>query len=299
MKNNKLKIYLVVALLLIIGVGYAFLNQNIELDNSVTVKGYDKPGVPAPTPTNITIVSGQEGNLQPGDKVRIGESEDFYVLSSDNSQNGKTVLLAKYNLLVGYETDDYGESFTPMTSANTSGYGLQSATATGSLSDTGIQSYKGMVAFSQTNYWDDGDGNLVSPYNANGASYNGNPYPNIYNKNIKTEPDFNNDGFATSGYSIAYYVEEYVDKLKTLGAPSTIEGRLLTYEEADAKKNILDSGTGTSIILTNNQKYWLGSADYEFYPFSVDAGDFNNSIFYDNTECYGVRPVIEINTSDI
>ena len=296
MKNNKLKIYLVVALFLVMGVGYAFLFFYIELDNSVTVKGYDKPGVPAPTPTNITIVSGQEENLQPGDKVRIGESEDFYVLSSDNSQNGKTVLLAKYNLLVGYETDDWGNTFTPI-AANTPGYGLQSSTATGSLSDTGIQSYKGMVAFSQTNYWDDGSGNLISPYNANGASYDGNPYPNIYNKNIKTAPDFTNDGFETSGYSIAYYVEEYVDKLKTLGAPSTIEGRLLTYEEADAKQNIQDGGT--SIVFVGNQIYWLGSADYEFYPFSVDAGDFNNSIFYDNTECYGVRPVIEINTSDI
>ena len=58
MKNNRLKIYLVVALFLVMGVGYAFLNQDVELDNSVTVKGYDKPGVPAPTPTNITIVIG-------------------------------------------------------------------------------------------------------------------------------------------------------------------------------------------------------------------------------------------------
>jgi len=295
MKNNKLKIYLVVALLLIIGVGYAFLNQNIELDNSVTISSYEKPGVPAPTPTNITIVSGQEGNLQPGDKVRIGESEDFYVLSSDNSQNGKTVLLAKYNLLVGYETDDWGNTFTPI-AANTPGYGLQSSTATGYPGDA-AQSYKGIVAFSQTNYWDDGDGNLVSPYNTNGASYNGNPYPIIYNKNIKTAPDFTNDGFETSGYSIAYYVEEYVDKLKTLGAPSTIEGRLLTYEEADAKQNIQDGGT--SIVFVGNQIYWLGSADNEFYPLVVEQGDFNNSISYDNTEYYGVRPVIEINTSDI
>ena len=251
-----------------------------------------KGATPSPQPSGaISYVTRQtEGQITPGDVVKIGDSENFYVLSSDSNT---TTLLAKYNLLVGNETDDWGNTFTPMTAANTPGYGLQSDTAFG-WRDATIE-YKGMVAFSATNYWDDGDGNLVSPYNANGASYDGNPYPSIYNKTIKTAPDFTNDGFGTSGYSIAYYVEEYVDKLVEMGAPSTIEGRILTYEEADAKKNIQDSGA--SIILGNNQSYWIGSADYELYPFTVDGGDFNNSISYDNADSYGVRPVIEIPTS--
>ena len=251
-----------------------------------------KGATPSPQPSgSISYVTRQtEGQITPGDVVKIGDSENFYVLSSDSTT---TTLLAKYNLLVGYETDDWGSTYTSMTAANTSGYGLQSSSAYGF--DGNVGEYKGMVAFSQTNYWDDGDGNLVSPYNANGASYSGNPYPSIYNKTIKTAPDFTNDGFETSGYSIAYYVEEYVDKLIEMGAPSTTEGRLLKYEEAEAKKNIQDSGT--SIILGDNKSYWLGSANYEYYPLNVQGSDYNDTIDYYNSEYCGVRPVIEIPTS--
>ena len=83
-----------------------------------------------------------------------------------------------------------------------------------------------------------------------------------------------------------------------MGAPSTITGRLLSYEEADSAKSIEDNGT--SIIFDGRQSYWLGSAysnDVVWLVYSsISAFDYS---YYDLDGRYGVRPVIEISTSDI
>ena len=278
MKNNKLKIYLVVTLLLVMGIGYAYLNQNIELDNSVTISSYEKQGVPAPY--DITILSGQKGNLQAGDKIRIGQSEDFYVISSDNSENGKTVLFAKYNLLVGNNLENF--NITGQIPSNTSGYGLQSVDATGYVDNT-YGTFKGTVAFATTKYWLDGNNLLISPYNANGTSNN--PYPYVYDSN-------------STIYQYISGENGYVNRLKEMGAPSTISGRLLSYEEADATKSVEDNGK--SIIFDGHQTYWLGSlySNNDLWEVRSYYTNFsNNNYYYENQ--YGIRPVIEINTSDI
>ena len=44
-----------------------------------------------------------EGQITPGDIIGIGETEDFYVVSSNQE---KTVLIAKSNLLVGYSNNE-------------------------------------------------------------------------------------------------------------------------------------------------------------------------------------------------
>ena len=241
----------------------------------------------------IHYVSRQnEGQITPGDIIGIGETEDFYVISSDST---KTVLLAKYNLLVGYsnnESTNYEETYM---SPSTPGYGLQSVDAIGYDGNY----YYATVAFSSTNYWDD-SGTLLSPYNANGASYEGNPKPFVYNSSLTTAPDFENDGWNTPGYSIAYYVEQYKTKLIERGAPSTITGRLLTFEEAtslgcDANENTCPEGS-----FITKTPFWLGSAvdiNYVWYVYNFKPSfTYDN---YDNGNYYGVRPVIEIPTSEI
>ena len=239
----------------------------------------------------IHYVSRQnEGQITPGDVIGIGETEDFYVISSNSE---KTVLLAKYNLLVGYSNNESTNYEGTYMSPSTPGYGLQSVDAVGYDGS----SYYSTVAFSSTNYWDDGNG-LLSPYNANGASYDGNPKPFVYNSSLTTAPDFENDGWNTSGYSIAHYVEQYKTKLIEMGASSTITGRLLSYEEADSAQSIEDNGT--SIIFDGRQSYWLGSSRNNS---RVWYGDGSSSSFsnygYDYDGGYGVRPVIEIPTSEI
>ena len=227
-----------------------------------------------PQANAVSIIEGTKGNLQPGDKVRIGDTENFYVISSDNSVNGKTVLLAKYNLMVGYWSQYDGD--VPI---DTPGYGLQSVDAKGYYNED----YYGAVAFSQINYWNDGNGNLLSPYNANGASYDGNPYPYVYNSN-------------SSIYQYISGENGYINKLKEMGVPSTITGRLLTYEEADALQNVEDGGNS---IIFNDTNYWLGSAKgNNLVSFVYYWGNFSG-IDYDSVVDIAVRPVIEINTSDI
>lgn len=246
-----------------------------------------------PQANAISIIEGTKGNLQPGDKVRIGDTENFYVISSDQE---KTVLLAKYNLLVGYSNNESTNYEDTYMSPSTPGYGLQSVDAIGYGSDGAYAT----LAFSSTNYWDDGNGTLLSPYNANGASYDGNPKPFVYNSSLTTAPNFENDGFNTSGYSIAYYVEQYKAKLIEMGAPSTITGRLLTFEEATSPSIGCDADTCPQDSFITDTSFWLGSAYNNDDVWRVDGStsDFSGD-GYSLDSNFGVRPVIEISTSDI
>ena len=173
----------------------------------------------------------------------------------------------------------------------------------------------GTVAFSGTNYWDnsvcaytetswncEGDSGLLSEYTGNYYP-TGNPYPNVYNKNLSgTQPDIYYDryGYAqNNGYTIAYYVEEYVNKLKSMGL-TNIEGRLLLQEEAtslgcDASSYSCENAPSWVYSTT----YWLGSAgDYNGVWYVGSIGDFGNGNFNDDYD-FGVRPVIVVPTSDI
>ena len=234
-----------------------------------------------------------EGQITPGDIIGIGETEDFYVVSSNQE---KTVLIAKSNLLVGYsnnESTNYEETYI---SPSAPGYGLQSVDAIGYVGSY----YYSTVAFSSTNYWDDGNGTLLSPYNANGASYDGNPKPFVYNSSLTTAPDFENDGWNTSGYSIAHYVEQYKTKLIEMGAPSTITGRLLTFEEATSLGCDANENTCPQDSFITDTSFWLGSAssDSNVWSVSSDYSSFSNNT-YGLGGGYGVRPVIEIPTSEL
>jgi len=242
----------------------------------------------------ITYVTRQnEGQITPGDVVRIGDTEDFYVISSNQE---KTVLLAKYSLLVGnvVEFDGQNLSVTGTISPQEEGYGLQSAEAGltlekyNEITSAGGGTWKGTVTFSSTNYWN-GENGLLSPYNANGASYNGNPYPYVYDTNSNIYQYISGNG-------------GYVDKLKEMGAPSTITGRLLTFEEAtspsigcDANRNSCPEGS-----FITDTTFWLGSADTRDGVWDVlSVSSSFNSGGYSNDGNFGVRPVIEIPTSEI
>lgn len=91
-----------------------------------------------------------------------------------------------------------------------------------------------------------------------------------------------------NGYTISYYVEGYINKLKSLGAPSTITGRLLTYEEANS----------LSSTIKGTFSYWLGSASRSYDIGLVYGGSLGNRSFwfgvYDD-----VRPVIVVPTNVI
>ena len=255
------------------GVNISELPSSIPISFSVNYVKADGNAVARVKPT-IKILSGIKGNLRAGDQVQVGDTEQFYVVSSDSNT---TTLLAKYNLLVGNIVEN--GSVTGQIQTSETGYGLQSADATGYIS--GSSSWKGTVNFSSTNYWH--NGGLISPYNANGASYDGNPYPYVYDTNSNIYQYISGNG-------------GYVDKLKEMGAPSTITGRLLSYEEADSVQSIEDNGS--SIILSHGS-YWTGSAADTVGLWNNEVGDGLHKEVYDDNNRYGVRPVIEIPTSDL
>ncbi|MBE6146642.1 MAG: hypothetical protein E7171_08515 [Firmicutes bacterium] len=276
-------------------------------------------------PSAIHYVNRQvPGQITPGDTIKIGDTEDFYVVSSTPE---KTVLIAKYNLFVGSIFNSNTGTLQGRIQPTDSGYGLQSAAATayGITDDSGIM--KGGVPFSNTNYWMSND-NLLSAYNQNNTIYydlnvyrfkhssdNSFASPYVYDNTYATAPDFSsecqydeggygiNNCWNTPGYSIAYYVEQYKARLIEMGAPSTITGRLLSYEEADAVKSI-PANTGiedASIVFDGFQAYWLGSAYRGYVMYYVDGSNFYyfNAESYDNNTSCGVRPVIEVPTNKI
>ena len=162
--------------------------------------------------------------------------------------------------------------------------------------ETGMQGENGQnykVSFSQTNYWISNN-TLVLKYSNNGAySYdsannkfvdtnNNQVYPDIYDSTKDKEPG-NND------YSVAYYVNQYVENLKDLGINVT-SGRILTKSE-------VESGGIAYSYRTSGEEYWLGSA-YSGGGVSSWASNFISGMSY-SFSGYGVRPVIVISTSDI
>ncbi len=144
-----------------------------------------------------------------------------------------------------------------------------------------------MVPFSHNNYWDTGTSeypNLISPYNSNGASYDGNPYPYVYDENCNL-------------YQYISGEDGYVNKLISMGAPANITGRLLSYEEAEfLRDNYLET--------IGNGSFWLGSVLNRNGIFKVWAVQYNYYYEfyddnYDHNTYHGVRPVIEIDTSEL
>ena len=223
----------------------------------------------------------------------ITNAIDYSILVSTNGNiynyaADKSILLAKYNLYVGHTGSNDGG----VISSSAFGYGLQNSSTGGTLSynvdkkvnivpmskiagagapgddDPGGLEYSytiGSVAFSNSVYW---------------SSYTDAQKKNIYNESLSSTSDWTN-----SGYSIAYYVEEYVN---TLGIDGI--GRLLTYTEAYAM---------TQTQMTNGASYWLGSAyssNRVWYVFSTGGIAYIGN-GEDNER--GVRPVIVVDTADI
>ena len=284
------------------GSGYGFVASTVETGYCLVDESHDacsssttgQTYVSACELIEIPIPQYIDGTSNPRE-VRIG-SEEFYVLndildySSLVSTNGniynyasdKSILLAKYNLYVGQNCTS-SSSCTPISTSAT-GYGLQSADAKGYVSSSSTIATVPFSGSSDSNgYWYDSANSTI--YSQYGTSYG---KSNIYDTNYITAPNYSvafNNNSGNANYSIAYYVEEYVDRLGIEGT-----GRLLTYTEANAM---------TTAQRTNGAYYWLGSANYNNGVRNVDtSGDLLGNTFY-STRANGVRPVIVVSTSDI
>ena len=259
-------------------------NQNRYFNGTLNIEEYNPPfkrmGTDATTGLPVVKINNEEF-------YDITNAINYSSLISANGNiynyaADKSILLAKYNLYVGQNCTS-SSSCTPISTSAT-GYGLQSADAkgyTGSYPAVAVVPFSG----SSTNYgyWDPDNTGIASKYGIYTNYVN-----NIYDTNYVTAPNYsvafsNNAGNAN--YSIAYYVEEYVNRLGIEGT-----GRLLTYPEANAM---------TSAQRANGAYYWLGSAyDYGIVWNVRTSGDLINYRFY-NRNNIGVRPVIVVDTSSI
>ena len=278
----------------------------------------------------MEYVSRKSGDsISIGDEIAIG-SEHFYVVSTSIE---KTVLIAKYNLYVGL-IYNYNQNGNPRAtlekklSSEDEGYGLQSSLARGWVDYENGQTtarYVGVVPFSGSNYWDGktcsfesyplnctGTSGLLSEYSVSGeTTYTNHPY--VYNKNLKTSDfDLNNKGYPfNNSYTIAYYVENYVNKLKEMGMPSTITGRLLRYEETKELGCSPNEGTclsewedgeptdANAPSWVYSSSYWLGNANSDQVLNTMSSNGEYSISYCAATYNEGVRPVIEIYNSDI
>ena len=221
----------------------------------------------------LTVVNQlEEGKIQTGDELAI-DTEHFYVINSDENE---TVLLTKYNLNVGNNTqpEEYGR------------LGIQNSLAIGVNSDNSTTdlngAYPATVVFSQTNYWAGQVGENLK-YSGDIAQYGwyGPNFPYVYDNNS----------------NLYNHIELYKKELEKLGV-NINEARLLTYDEAIK----FDVNNHSKLFETS---FWFGSASQETRIWGTHkSANQILSNFYEGYEdgiclCGGVRPVIVVNTSDI
>ena len=290
---------------------------------SITVKGKRSNATKTVTVTVTEIQPIEYKTRKTAGKISLGDvvalaGEDFYVVSTNGD---KTALLAKYNLKVG-ENYTFASATTythdGAIAINEDGYGLQSSTTKGYVSGGTGTKYLGVVAFSGTNYWDNKHCDYdVTDYICSSASsslapgftgnYNGIPSVNVYRSSMNGAApiyEYHNNGFGlaqSNGYTIAYYVEAYVNKLKELGAPNTITGRLLITEEAQALGCSTQDYecTNDDYSWVYSSSYWTGSASSYGVIRYINTLGFFEQVNFAHTVNLGVRPVIEVNTSEL
>ena len=167
---------------------------------------------------------------------------------------------------------------------------------------------------------------MYPEYSQNGEEYGSSPYPYVYRSNlgnnIGEDVDYASGfggGFGVlrdNGYTIAYYVERYINTLKSMGAPPTVTGRLLSHEEAVSlgcdgtfswdnniycssvdEENNPTSGNAPDWVYSSS--YWLGSASYYTNTWRIaTTGKISYDISFLEGDT-GVRPVIVIPTSTL
>ncbi len=245
------------------------------------------------------------GQLSVGDRINVSHTdENFYIVKSNEEV---TVLIAEENLFVGYNflsNSDVTEGFI---STSDSRYGLQSY-----LTSNGASISYALVPFSSKAYWLDNSNNILPQY---GSS---NSWPlkgiSIYEstrdqENYQISSEYTNNVSSChsmnclasdNNYSVAYYVNEYVERLRNLGVP-IITGRLLNESEAveagcsTMNPNIARCPSTARHLLRGS--YWINGLVDKNGPRIINRGQMTSNTYYKFAS--GVRPVLEINTNNI
>ena len=244
------------------------------------------------------------------DQVSEGGGEHFYVVSTNSNE---TVLFAKYNLYVGYiiaATDvntSSTHSIADVISPDDPKYCLQNELAKGwdaSLVGNTDARMVGTVAFaSPANsttpaYWDsDCTSSQYTAFSCNVYdAHRNNVVPVGYATLAQGQPvsSITNPLYeSANGYTIAYFVEQYKKNLIKIGAPKSIDIRLLRRTEFDTI-----SGLSPKPAWIDSTTYWLETAQSNYAIYRVRSTGTGQARA-DAANTLGARPVIVVKTSDI
>ena len=219
------------------------------------------------------------------DKFCLNEDKECFYTISDN---GETVTaLAEWNLLVGSTIvyDDWEEwneiSVTDISTSETN-YGIQDSSALGIDYINGSLISKGVIEFSETNYW---KSTKIKPKVKYGTSY-----PAwVYDENS----------------SLWDYVQDYQNYIRSDLGKKSVTATLLSYEQAvdifDC--DIITHSCDSEILWVYQTSYWLGSARngttiYAMLSY-IDGSDSFYSCIKNINSGLGIRPVITIDKSEI
>ena len=252
-------------------------NQTINISITVNYVQADSTAINRVKNSFISLYNQTTpGVLAQGDEVNIGD-EHFYIV---NVGDDKTILYSKYSLNVGIWADTR--------------YSLGRQLA------SNIAIRRPCVNFSSIAYWYDSNGVFNTAYGVE------KDHNNIYDSTKNEASGIN--------YSVAYYITNYVDYLKSIGAQD-IEGRLLTFDEIINYFNISyydnyddnNSNVGPFIWYIDAPK-WLYNVD-SWVASSRNMGTNNskasvwiiyNKMFYNVNSNYNskdgvtIRPTIEV-----
>ena len=219
------------------------------------------------TTTATVQVKEFENKIKPGTEISLtskkGTTEKFYVLSYDESTQ-KAKALAEWNLKVG---NIYNNSSSTAIATDSDGYGLQNKEMKGWVSSG--QPYNGVLAFSNSGYFKDTFANC--PVDKDGKSY-------VYDSNS----------------NLYTYVNKYKELLGNTDKVSEVS--LASYADINA----LWSNKSEYPWLFNTS-FWLGSAYVASNStvWTVGTDGSRNYSTCDNSNNYGVRPVITVDMSKI
>ena len=217
--------------------------------------------------------------------------------------NDYIVALAKYNLNVGYDIIMVKGTYGIPTQTKTSIQNLDGVKQDSDFSgcESSDSSCKASL-FSSDYYWmDNGPRKLKDQYSNNGAyshsnendmffDSNGQVYPYVYDSNSEI-------------YSYINGENGYLDYLKSLGAPSSITGRLMTIDEALISGCVLnESGNNPCTGWITETQFYLGSAISGSASLEISNSAINRTYTVLGSSSNinaGVRPVIEVETSYI
>lgn len=280
-KKQKSILVLIVALVLT-----AFISTKAKDGVTITIKGNN---ISIKKLEFVAVNKIDENNISIGDEYCFGE-ECFYVAIDDPEY---ITLLTKNILYAGalLFDDGFTQEIIPSDSED---YCLQKKSTNEYKDGDGFS--VGTIAFATDNYWmDKNTGRLKNKYGYEEPLF---PWEDteIYDPDYQGEPMLNDDvgypGVSNDNYSIAFYVEQYVQNLREMGIEN-IEGGLLSYQDV-YRLGCSESGCTNAPAWLYSSAYWLSSASGRTGVWGVASFGKVAAADCDRNVGFGIRPTITI-----